>query len=146
MRSENERLNIDNNRLTNELHRTKVENKELLYINELLRKEVNKQRQFDNFKTLLQQSADITKESHSTLQKMNNLNNFNTPVDTSDKSVHFIKNLLNNENLLLKFILFNKNKKLNNMNLNVNNLDEILDKNSHKLFNAEKIFKYLDHL
>jgi len=71
MRSENERLNIDNAKLSSELHKTKVENKELLYINELLRKEVNKQRQFDNFKTLLQQSADITKETNVTLMKMN---------------------------------------------------------------------------
>jgi hypothetical protein len=142
MRDENERLNIDNNKLTSELHRSKIENKELLYINELLRKEVNKQRQFDNFKTLLQQSADITKESHKTLQKMNNMNNVNIPIDTQDKGVHFIKaKPKNNENLLLKFKNTNLNKKLSNMNSNVRNLDEILDRNSKKLYNAETIFK-----
>lgn len=142
MRDENERLNTDNNKLTSELHRSKIENKELLYINELLRKEVNKQRQFDNFKTLLQQSADITKESHKTLQKMNNMNNANILVDTQDKGVHFIKaKPKNNENLLLKFKNINLNKKLYNMNSNVSNLDEILDRNSKKLYNAETIFK-----
>jgi polyribonucleotide nucleotidyltransferase len=142
MRDENERLNTDNNKLTSELHRSKIENKELLYINELLRKEVNKQRQFDNFKTLLQQSADITKESHKTLQKMNNMNNVNFPVDPQDKGVHFIKaKPKNNENLLLKFKNINLNKKLYNMNSNVSNLDEILDRNSKKLYNAETIFK-----
>jgi hypothetical protein len=142
MRDENERLNTDNNKLTSELHRSKIENKELLYINELLRKEVNKQRQFDNFKTLLQQSADITKESHKTLQKMNNMNNVNIPVDTQDIGAHFIKaKPKNNENLLLKFKNINLNKKLYNMNSNVSNLDEILDRNSKKLYNAETIFK-----